>query len=818
MHGVEITPELIRELQLDRDSERDDPNAPPPVKLDVLECLGRTETPLFAALERCRVAARSVGERPSVELGEEWDEFLRGCAFSLDDKVVVVTGASRGIGESIAVRLAQRGANVALLATSWTPNSTLPGTIGEAWERCRKVRKDEDCVIGVRCDITDPGQVDFALNQIVKKWGRVDVVINNASTHWPKTVAETDRRRYDKMMNVNVKGAFNVTTACMPWLRLAHNAHVLTIAPAPLPDNAWLEPHACYTASKVGMSLLSIALEARWRDAGVAFNTLWPRHAVATAATSFIGGDRLVRASRTPAIVADAAFRIVVSPANFLSGRAFSDRDVLRSCGITDFAPYNVDPDLPHEPVSDFFVAQASPSPEFANPAEFAKFPDEKEEGDSKPTKGVVLVLCDEDCDFARPVCAALLRDGHRVVLLAHVRDDVNDLHARRAFNDDAIRRAIASSAAAQSDPAASSKTAQSDRATGKRHVDPLRNVSVKHADLSDADALASLVQECVGKFFVLDAVVNLLYTEVNTGYVPGHADHRPGRVYGEPIDEELDVKLRASFLLIGAALAHVAKSGNGPRRIVCRCAPPSHANVPADHDGGAIDDYIGDVVNDVREALQGYHVLGFASEFASATPNPVAVNGLCFDASDAVPPPAVQFGLFGSVRTVCSVREKKIGEFADAVATLLAMTPAGRDEHEGKEERAGRIARGTFWRVRDVLAARSEFFETKSSDETRSETRAPFDGAPDRANVRRDYTPRDYVFPENDRDLMHLITRYEHPAHNMTKQSVKESGWKALIRDEGPPEPPGWVVPRDPNPSVWVTGEKLPDALDVLR
>ena len=148
---------------------------------------------------------------------------------------------------------------------------------------------------------------------------------------------------------------------------------------------------------------------------------------VATAATSFIGGDRLVRASRTPAIVADAAFRIVVSPANFLSGRAFSDRDVLRSCGITDFAPYNVDPDLPHEPVSDFFVAQASPSPEFANPAEFARFVNaEKEEGDSKPTKGVVLVLCDEDCDFARPVCAALLRDGHRVVLLAHVRDERN--------------------------------------------------------------------------------------------------------------------------------------------------------------------------------------------------------------------------------------------------------------------------------------------------------------------------------------------------------------------------------------------------------
>lgn len=104
---VEITPELILELQLDRESDTNDPNAPPPVKLDVLECLRRTEKPLDAALERCRVVARDVGERPSAELGPEWDAFLEGAAFSLDEKVVVVTGASRGIGEAIAIRLAQ---------------------------------------------------------------------------------------------------------------------------------------------------------------------------------------------------------------------------------------------------------------------------------------------------------------------------------------------------------------------------------------------------------------------------------------------------------------------------------------------------------------------------------------------------------------------------------------------------------------------------------------------------------------------------------------------------------------------------------------
>lgn len=189
--------------------------------------------------------------------------------------------------------------------------------------------------------------------------------------------------------------------------------------------------------------MLSIALEAEFRDTGVAFNTLWPRHAVATAATSFIGGDRLLKVSRTPAIVADAAFRVVVSPANFLSGRAFSDRDVLRSCGITDFTAYNVDPDMPHAPVSDFFVRQTVPSPTFADPATIRSQKDEdgdvsiktnssegtEDAGKTRSKKGVVLVLCDEDCDFIRPVCTALLQEGHRVVVLAHVRANVNDLN-----------------------------------------------------------------------------------------------------------------------------------------------------------------------------------------------------------------------------------------------------------------------------------------------------------------------------------------------------------------------------------------------------
>lgn len=282
-------------------------------------------------------------------------------------------------------------------------------------------------------------------------------------------------------------------------------------------------------------------------------------------------------------------------------------------------------------------------------------------------------------------------------------------------------------------------------------------------------------------------------------------------------------MKLRASFLLIGAALAHVAKSPRGPRRIVCRCAPPSHASVPADHDGGDIDDYLGDVVNDVREALQGYHVLGFAADFASATPNPVAVNGLCFDASDAIalgPQGDEEVGVkekSGDRSEPNGVaferlREKKIGEFADAVAALLAMTPAGRDTRdEGKDERAARIARGTFWRVRDVLSATRSAIKS----ETRSATK--FDGAPDRARVRRDYTPHDYVFPENDRDLMHLLTRYEHPLYNLTKQSVKESGLRDALRESGPREPPGWVMPRDPNPSVWVTGEALPESFGAM-
>lgn len=193
---------------------------------------------------------------------------------------------------------------------------------------------------------------------------------------------------------------------------------------------------------------------------------------------------------------------------------------------------------------------------------------------------------------------------------------------------------------------------------------------------------------------------------------------------------------------------------------------------------------------------------------------------GLCFDASDAIALEPLGDDEVGGVKSGDrsgsrggsgpdgvtferrQLREEKIREFADAVAALLAMTPAGRDTRdEGKDERAARIARSTFWRVRDVLSAAMKKSETK------------FDGAPDRAGVRRDYTPRDYVFPENDRDLMHLLTRYEHPVYNLTKQSVKESGLRDLLKECGPREPPGWVMPRDPNPSVWVTGEKLPES-----
>jgi citronellol/citronellal dehydrogenase len=323
-------------------------------KLDVHEVLGRTEKPFFEALSSTRrayVAAR-LGTDPLA--GPEGDlERADDVAFSLRGRVVVITGASRGIGEAIAVRFAGQGARVVVLSQTTKENPALPGTVYDTVKACVDAGGD---AIAIKTDISDEGQVQAAIKEAMTHYGGViDVLVNCASTHFPQTCAEMDNRRYDALNNVNVKGALVVSAACAPYLRNAKSPHVLTIAPAPRADKDWLAPHAAYSASKIAMAFVSRKLQRELSSSGVACNTLWPRYAVATAATNFIGGKRLVSMSRTPAAVADAAFRIVTAPSRRVQNRHFVDQDVLRAAGVEDFKPYNVDPDVV-EPVDDFFL------------------------------------------------------------------------------------------------------------------------------------------------------------------------------------------------------------------------------------------------------------------------------------------------------------------------------------------------------------------------------------------------------------------------------------------------------------------------------
>ena len=227
--------------------------AAPVAKLDVAEALRRTEGDFFAALAETRLARlRDVLDEDDVDpLALDGDESAAAdLAFSMKGRTVVVTGASRGIGEAIAVRCASRGANVVILAQTTKDNPALPGTIQDAAAACVAAGGD---AIAIKTDITDEDQVATAISAAVDRFGGVDVVVNNASTHWPLTVAETDVRRYDAMMRVNLKGAHLVSRACAPHLRRSPAPRVLTVAPAPRADAGWLRPPSRHSASKIAM-------------------------------------------------------------------------------------------------------------------------------------------------------------------------------------------------------------------------------------------------------------------------------------------------------------------------------------------------------------------------------------------------------------------------------------------------------------------------------------------------------------------------------------------------------------------------------------
>jgi citronellol/citronellal dehydrogenase len=271
---------------------------------------------------------------------------------SLAGKTLFITGATRGIGLAIARRAARDGANVAIAAKTVDPHPKLPGTLATA---SQEIEQAGGTALGVPCDIRDEQQVVSAVEKTVETFGGIDVCVNNASAISLTPTLQTEMKRYDLMNQVNARGTFLVSKTCLPYLLQAENPHILNLAP-PLDMAAkWFAPHVAYTSAKMGMSLCTLGMSAEFAEQGVAVNSLWPLTTIDTAAVrNVLGGDQMAAVSRTPEVLADAAYAIVTRPARACTGNFFIDEDVLREEGVTDFSVYG--PASGAKPLLDFFV------------------------------------------------------------------------------------------------------------------------------------------------------------------------------------------------------------------------------------------------------------------------------------------------------------------------------------------------------------------------------------------------------------------------------------------------------------------------------
>ncbi|MHB8528841.1 MAG: SDR family oxidoreductase [Caulobacteraceae bacterium] len=278
---------------------------------------------------------------------------------SLEDKTLFVTGASRGIGLAIALRAARDGANIAIAAKTAEPHKHLPGTIYSAAE---EIEKAGGKALPLVVDVRDEAAVVVAVERTVQAFGGIDICVNNASAIQLTGTLATDMKRYDLMHQINARGTFLTSKACIPHLKRAANPHVLMLSPPLDMKPRWFAPHVAYTMSKFGMSLCVLGMSEEFRADGIAFNALWPRTGIATAAIRFaLAGDEGLRACRTTDIMADAAHAIFEKPAREFTGNLLIDDTFLYRQGVRDFEKYRVDPAIPL--MADFFVPIEIPPP-----------------------------------------------------------------------------------------------------------------------------------------------------------------------------------------------------------------------------------------------------------------------------------------------------------------------------------------------------------------------------------------------------------------------------------------------------------------------
>ena len=256
---------------------------------------------------------------------------------SLSGVTIIMSGGSRGIGEAIAVRAARDGANVALLAKTTEPHPNLPGTIHTAAAAIEAAGGKALPMVG---DVRDDAFVADAVAQTAETFGGIDVVVNNASAIDLSRTEDIAMKKYDLMNDINCRGSFLLSKTSIPWLKQSANPHILTLSPPISLDPKWHTTFTAYTIAKFGMSLVTMGLAGELREDGVAANSLWPRTAIDTAAVRNVVGPGLGASSRTPAIMADAAYEILTRPSRECTGNFFIDDDVLEEAGVTDFSVY----------------------------------------------------------------------------------------------------------------------------------------------------------------------------------------------------------------------------------------------------------------------------------------------------------------------------------------------------------------------------------------------------------------------------------------------------------------------------------------------
>lgn len=257
-------------------------------------------------------------------------------------KTVFISGASRGIGRAIALKLAAMGANIAIVAKSVTEDPRLGGTI---YSVAQEVNSAGGRALAIPCDIRDEDQVINAVRETISFFGGIDIVINNASAISLTRTEQTDSKKFDLMHDINVRGTFLVTKYCIPFLKKSANAHIITLSPPLNITKHWLATALPYSISKYNMSMMALGWAEELKEYNIASNALWPATTIATAAVkNLLGGDMLVQRSRKPEIIADAVAYIVQQPSAQFTGRTLIDEDVLKTAGETNFDKYAVAP------------------------------------------------------------------------------------------------------------------------------------------------------------------------------------------------------------------------------------------------------------------------------------------------------------------------------------------------------------------------------------------------------------------------------------------------------------------------------------------